>query len=115
MTNYFETWKKMSETSMNSGRQLVEINTKTMEELGEQYVAVANLLIETGTQQGNTFGKSKGYKEAVAAQTDLTSDLSGKLMGIVRNTTDICSEHKEKYTAWYDNSVKENAAYVPSV
>ncbi len=112
---YIETFKKIGETSYENSKEIADINSKVVTELGEQYMAVANLFIETGTSQMKSLSNKKGYKEVVANQTDVASDVSDKLLGIARNTADIMSEYKENCTGWYDKSVKESSAFVPSV
>lgn len=112
--DYIETFKKMGETSYENSKQWADINTKVMEELSEQYMAVANLFIETSTSQMKSFSKAKGYKEVVANQTEVASDLSGKMLGIARNTADIMAEYKDNCTAWCDKSIKDSSSFVPS-
>lgn len=115
MQNYFEDLKNYGEKSFKTSRELAEINVKTLEELSDQYMAVAKLLVETSTEQFNLIGKSDNYKEVIGFQTELTSELNGKLMGIARNAGDIYTEHKEKCAEWFDNSVKQNSAYIPKL
>ena len=115
MNQYFDNFKQIAEKQMANSRALVEMNNKTYAELAEQFMAMANLMVETSSEQVSAFGKTKNYKEAISQQGEMISDLNGKLMGIFRNTNDIVSEYKENYGEWMDNTMKQNAEWVPSV
>ena len=114
MQNVFEDWKNYGGNSITASREFADINAKTIEELSEQYMALAKLLVETSTEQFGSFAQSKGYKEAVNFQTELVNDLNAKLMGIARNTSDIFIEHKEKCNEWFDENIKHASSITPS-
>ncbi len=106
---------EMSQVSYKSGKELAEISTKTMEEICEQQLALANLMVENLTTQMKLLGNAKDLSEVVSSQSELNSDLNGKIMGIARNTTDIMNEYKEQCSSWYEKGMKASAAFVPSV
>lgn len=112
--DYIETFKKIGETSYENSKEVADINSKVLVEIGEQYMAVANLFMETGTAQIKALNEKKAYKDIVANQTEVISDVSDKLLGIARNTADIMTEYKENCAALCDKSVKESQAFVKS-
>ena len=111
---YLEAWKKIAETSLESGKEFSTIGSKTCEQLTEQSIAMMTLLVESSNATLKTLGNAKGYKEIIAAQTDLTEDMSGKLMGITRNTSEILNECKEDYANWMDKGIKSSSEYIPT-
>lgn len=112
--DYIEAWKKIAETSMQSTKELSTIGSKTCEQLTEQSIAMMNLFVEGSNATLKSLGNAKGYKDIIAAQTDLTEDMSGKFMGITRNTTEILNECKEDYANWMDKGIKTSSDYIPT-
>jgi len=84
-----EKLNEMGRASYEASRELTEINAKTLEEICEQQMALANLMIENVTTQMKLLGTAKDIKEVMGSQTEISADMSGKIMGIARNTTDI--------------------------
>ena len=112
---YVEAWKKMTESSLEASKEFSTIGSKTCEQLTEQSLAMMNLLVEGSNATMKTIGNAKGFKEIISAQTELTSDLSGKFMGITRNTSEILNECKEDYANWMDKGIKSSSEYIPTV
>lgn len=110
-----EKLNEMGQVSYESSKELAEISTKTMEEICEQQMALANLMIENITTQMKLIGNAKDVKEVLSSQTEINADISGKVMGIARNTTDIMNEYKEQCSSWYEKGVKASSSFVPSV
>ena len=104
----------MGRTSYEASKELSEINAKTLEEICEQQMALANLMIENVTTQMKLLGTAKDIKEVLSSQTEINADMSGKIMGIARNTTDILNEYKEQCSSWYEKGVKASSTFVPS-
>ena len=104
---------QMGQVSYEATKELAEINTKTIEEICEQQMALANLMIENVTTQMKLLGKAKDIKEILSSQPEISADMSGKVMGIARNTTDIMNEYKEQCSSWYEKGVKAGSKVVP--
>ena len=104
----------MGRTSYEASKELSEINAKTLEEICEQQLALANLMIENVTTQMKLLGSAKDIKEVLGSQTEINADISGKIMGIARNTTDILNEYKEQCSGWYEKGVKASSTFIPS-
>lgn len=109
-----EKLNEMGRASYEASKELTEINTKTLEEICEQQLALANLMIENVTTQMKLLGSAKDIKEVLGSQTEISADMSGKIMGIARNTTDILNEYKEQCSSWYEKGVKAGSTFVPS-
>ncbi len=105
---------EMSQASYEASKELAEINTKTIEEICEQQLALANLMIENVTTQMKLLGTAKDLKEVISSQSEINADLSGKVMGIARNTTDIMTEYKDQCSSWYEKGVKAGSTFVPA-
>ncbi|MDX1519643.1 MAG: phasin family protein [Gammaproteobacteria bacterium] len=110
-----EKLNEIGQASYKAGKELAEINTKTIEEICEQQLALANLMIENVTTQMKLLGSANDIKEVLNSQSEINADISGKVMGIARNTTDIMNEYKEQCSSWYEKGVKASSSFVPSV
>lgn len=104
----------MGQASYQSTKELAEINTRTFEEICEQQLALANLMIENVTTQMKLLGSAKDIKDVLGSQSEISADMSGKVMGIARNTTDIMNEYKEKCSSWYEKGIKASSTFIPA-
>ncbi|MEX0951464.1 MAG: phasin family protein [Gammaproteobacteria bacterium] len=109
--DYIKNITEYNKVAYQSMTELAGINKKTIEAIAEQQMALTGLMIESSTKGFETIGKAKGYKELLSAQTELGNELSGKVMGIARNTADILTESKDEITGW----VEKQAKSVPTV
>ena len=75
---------------------------------------MSNEMIENVTTQMKLLGSAKDIKEVLSSQTEINSDMGGKVMGIARNTTDIMNEYKDKCSSWYEKGVKTTSSFVPA-
>ena len=110
-----EKMNEMGQASYAASKELAEINSKTLEEICEQQLALANLMIENITIQMKLLGNARDLSEVVSSQSEISSELSGKAIGIARNTTDIMNEYKEQCSSWYEKGVKAGSAFVPTI
>lgn len=107
MTNeYIKSVTEYNKQTYESLKELATINKKSLEQIAEQQLALFSLMVETNRKYFETFSKSKGYKDLLNAQSELGADLSGKVLGIARNTTDILNESKDEISAWAEKQAK---------
>lgn len=102
-----ENFNKYSKSTYDSLKDLYAVNNNMIEQLLEQQFALVSLGVECATSQLKLAGTAKGYKELMAAQTDIVNDVSSKLQGISRNTLDIFNESKDEISNWFEKNMKE--------
>jgi len=112
-TAIYENVNKVCKSSYEAIKELYTINTNLVEQLAEQQLALVTLGVEYGTRQMKLAGEAKGYKEIISGQTEITTDISGKVQGIARNTMDILNESKNELGTWVEKGMKEVAKAVP--
>ena len=103
----FENINKVGKSSYETVKGLYDINTNIVEQLIEQQFALFSLGNEYTARQLKLASETKGYKEVINGQTEITADISSKVQGIARNTIDIFSESKDDVNAWFEKGVEE--------
>lgn len=111
--DFFANMNKLGKSGYDAMKELYDINMNIASQYCEQQMALSNLCIEYATAQMEMVGKSKGYKDMVAAQTSLINETSEKIQGIARNTVDIINESKDEVSAWVEKGVEDASAIVP--
>jgi len=106
-TAIYENLNKFSKGSYENMKGLYVMQTKAVEQLIEQQMALMSLGVEFVTRQMKLASEAKGYKEVLSGQTDITTEISSKVQGIARNTLDIMNESREELNTWFENCVKE--------
>ena len=106
-TAIYENMNKLGKGSYENMKGLYVMQTKTVEQLIEQQMALMSLGVEFVTRQMKLASEAKGYKEVLSGQTEITTEISSKVQGIARNTLDIINESREELNTWFENCVKE--------
>jgi phasin family protein len=106
-TAIIENVNKLGKSSYESVKELYTINTNLAEQLIEQQLALVSAGVEYTANQLKLVGEAKNYKESISGQTEIVTDLSGKVQGIARNTLDIFNETRDQMNAWFEKGVKE--------
>lgn len=106
-TAIYENMNKLGKGSYENMKGLYVMQTKTVEQLIEQQMALMSLSVEFVTRQMKLASEAKGYKEVLSGQTEITTEISSKVQGIARNTLDIINESREELNTWFENCVKE--------
>lgn len=106
-TAIYENINKIGKGSYESMKSLYTMQTKSVEQLIEQQMALMSVGVEFFTRQMKLASEAKGYKEMLSGQTEITTEVSSKVQGIARNTLDIINESREELNAWFENCIKE--------
>lgn len=101
-------WSEISKTAIESMKELGNINTRVIEKLTEQQLAVLNTCMEASQKEIEmaTSGKSVQDPQALlAAQAELMAEYNSKLMQIVQSTGVILRDCNSEFTRWADKSM----------
>ncbi len=108
-------WNEISKTAIESMKELGSINTRVIEKLTEQQLAVLNTCMEASQKEIEMASSGKNAQDPqalLAAQTALVAEYNSKLMHIVQSTGDILKDCNSEITNWADKSmsVAQNSA-----
>jgi phasin family protein len=95
-----------TKSAYESTKELGQISVKSASQIGEQQIALFSLAVESGAKQLSLLGSAKTYKDVVNGQSELAAEISGKVLGITRNTADILTETRDEVAAWVEKQVK---------
>ena len=101
-------WNEISKTAIESMKELGNINTKVIEKLTEQQLAVLNTCMEASQKEieMTTSGKNAQNPQALLkAQADLIAEYNSRLMSIVQSTGDILKDCNNEITSWADKGM----------
>ncbi len=105
-------WSEISKTAIESMKELGNINTKVIEKLTEQQLAVLNTCMEASQKEIEmaTSGKNAQDPQALlAAQAELMAEYNSKLMEIVQSTGVILKDCNSEITSWADKGMNITA------
>jgi len=101
-------WSEISKTAIESMKELGNINTKVMEKLIEQQLAVLNTCMEASQKEIELAASGENAQNPqalVAAQAELMAEYNSKLMKIVQSTGDILKDCNSEITNWADKGM----------
>ena len=109
-------WNKISKTAIESMKELGSINTRVIEKLTEQQLAVLNTCMEASQKEIEMASSGKNAQSPqtlLKAQADLIAEYNGRLMSIVQFTGDILKDCNSEITSWADKCM--SVAQKPAV
>ena len=109
-------WNKISKTAIESMKELGSINTRVIEKLTEQQLAVLNTCIEASQKEiemASSGKNAQSQQTLLKAQADLIAEYNGRLMSIVQSTGDILKDCNSEITSWADKGM--SVAQKPAV
>jgi len=111
-------WNEISKTAIESMKELGSINTKLIEKLTEQQLAVLNTCMEASQKEIELAASEKNAQDPqalLAAQAELVAEYNSRLMSIVQSTGEILKDCNSKITSWADkgmNVAQKSAAKI---
>ncbi len=101
-------WDAISKTVIESMKELGNINTKVMEKLTEQQLAVLNTCMEASQKEIELAASGENAQDPqalVTAQAELMAEYNSKLMKIVQSTGDILKDCNSEIINWTDKGM----------
>ena len=111
-------WNEISKTAIASMKELGNINTKIIEKLTEQQLAVLNTCMEASQKEIDLAASKNNVQDPqslLAAQAELVAEYNSKLMSIVQSTGDILKDCNTEITSWADKGMNITAKATPKI
>jgi len=105
-------WSEISKTAIESMKELGNINTRVIEKLTEQQLAVLNTCMEASQKEIEMATSGKNAQDPqvlLAAQAELMAEYNSKLMEIVQSTGVILRDCNSEITNWADKGMNVTA------
>ncbi|MCP3674991.1 MAG: phasin family protein, partial [Gammaproteobacteria bacterium] len=93
----FETAEKIGNQSVDSLRQLGELQMNTWNNVIDQQLAIFNAIINTTSKQSELYTGTKNVEEIVRKQTELNRSLTEEIMGKTRESIEMAQNTGEEY------------------
>jgi len=112
-------WNEISKTAIESMKELGSINTKVIEKLTEQQLAVLNTCMEASQKEIDLAASEKNIQDPqslLAAQAELVAEYNSRLISIVQSTGEILKDCNREITSWADKgmNVTQKSAAKPA-
>ncbi|MCV6636084.1 phasin family protein [Candidatus Albibeggiatoa sp. nov. NOAA] len=111
---FMEQFAKAGQQSLENAKKFAELNNAFYKGLTQQQVDTANNYVENANQHASKLGEAKRVQDVVTVQTQFIQEANKIAMGNARTTLDMMIDAKNQFVAWYEDSVKEAAEYIPA-
>ncbi len=101
-------WNEISKTAIESMKELGSINTKLIEKLTEQQLAVLNTCMEASQKEIDLATSEKNAQNPqalLAAQAELVAEYNSRLINIVQSTGEILKDCNSEINSWADKGM----------
>ena len=101
-------WSEISKTTIESMKELGNINTRVIQQLTEQQLAVLNTCMEASQKEIEMAASGKNAQNPqalLAAQAELVAEYNSRLMNIVQSTGEILMDCNSEITSWADKGM----------
>ena len=105
-------WNEISKAAIASMKELGYINTKVIDKLTEQQLAILNTCMEASQKELDLAASEKNLQDPqtlLAAQAELIAEYNSKLIAIVQSTGDILKDCNIEITSWVDKGMNVTA------
>jgi len=109
-------WNEISKAAIASMKELGYINTKVIDKLTEQQLAILNTCMEASQKELDLAASEKNLQDPqslLAAQAELIAEYNSKLIAIVQSTGDILKDCNNEITSWVDKGMNVTAKPAP--
>jgi phasin family protein len=113
MTNdMMQMMTNMSKTAYETSRQWADINTRTLNQLTQQQMALLEGSLERGFGAARKAMQAKDYKELVGIQTEVAEEMAGATMEQTRKTLEVFSATRDAWSTLMEKSVETAASEI---
>ncbi len=103
-------WRGFTTTDLDSLTELVDINTKLVDQLFRQQLEVLTTSFEAAVRGTQAVTEAKDYKDFLARQSAVAAEYSDKFLGIARKTNTVVTQVRDELTAWAERQVDESVS-----
>ena len=107
-TDITKQWNEISKTAIKSMNELGNINTRVIEKLTDQQLAILNTCMEASQKEIDLAASNKNVRDPqslLAAQAELVAEYNSKLIAIVQSTGEILKDCNSEITSWADKGM----------
>ncbi len=113
MTNdMMQMMMNMSRAACETSRQWVHINTRTLNQLAQQQMALMERSLERGIGAAGKAMRAKDYKELVGIQTEVAEEMTSATLEQTRKTLEILNQTRDAWREWAERSVATAAGEI---
>ena len=101
-------WSEISKTAIESMKELGNINTRVIQQLTEQQLAVLNTCMEASQKEIEMAASGKNAQNPqalLAAQAELMAEYNSRFMNIVQSTGNILKDCNNEIMDWADKGM----------
>ena len=99
-------FNEISQNALKSANELVELNTRVLNETIERQVELSNVFVEGSKKQADLLQATKDPKELVEKQTKLTEQYTAIFVEAAKENMSIAQKTSEDYKAWFEKNAK---------
>ncbi len=103
MMNFFN---EVSQNALKSANELVELNTRVLNQAIERQVELSNVFVEGSKKQAELMQATKDPKELVEKQAKLAEQYTAIFVEAAKENMAIAQKTSEEYKAWFENNAK---------
>ncbi len=103
MMNFFN---EVSQNALKSANELVELNTRVLNQTIERQVELSNVFVEGSKKQAELVQSTKDPKELIEKQTKLAEQYTAIFVEAAKVNMAIAQKTSEEYKAWFENNAK---------
>lgn len=111
---FIEQFSKTGQKSLDNAKKFAELNNAFLKGLTQQQVDTVSNYMENANQHVSKLGEVKRVQDILAVQSQFIQEANKIAMGNARTTLDMMVDAKNQFVAWYEDSVKETAEYLPA-
>ncbi|MEE9575734.1 MAG: phasin family protein [Gammaproteobacteria bacterium] len=107
-TDITKKWNEISKIAIKSMNELGSINTRVIEKLTDQQLAILNTCMEASQKEIDLAASNKNVQDPqslLAAQAELVAEYNSKLIAIVQSTGKILKDCNSEITSWADKGM----------
>ena len=101
-----EMFTKSTETAMEAGRKISELNMRTFERLMQQQADFMGTYMEMATKSMEVMSKAKGMQDLINGQAQLSREFSERGMDMLRKGMTVANESGSEYGNLVQEGVK---------
>jgi len=103
MMNFFN---EVSQNAIKSANDLVELNTRVLNQTIERQVELSNVFVEGSKRQAELMQATKDPKELVEKQTKLAEQYTAIFVEAAKENMAIAQKTSEEYKSWFEANAK---------
>ena len=111
---FVEQFSKAGQQSLDNAKKFAELNNAFLKGLTQQQVDTVSNYMENANQHASKLGETKRLQDVLAVQSQFVQEANKIAMGNARTTLDMMVDAKNQFVAWYEDSMKEAAEYIPA-